>query len=628
MKSCDRKDDALRQPPRLTTGTDEVWLVTDQSQLGDAEAKFTVDRFGTELLVYRDRLAPTLLRRDGRATLLARATAPLPQRLARMLHRLQPRRLRAPRPRAAAVISHAPSADIRERQRQHLMDLLTTAGIDVVHMPAGPAQTDKLVITSDDIEEACRVLGRSLGPTWYVTALDDTRHHARRVSRRRLRSLAAGDAGFRVFQQFSSIEGRYAAGSEFGYDIEVWRRRRPAPVDRTAPATSRLHVVQAEDSYLAPRRQEWTTQLTPAQLRNHAGGTLDLGHQQSHLFTMTEPIDLVYTWVNGADPRWQEQRWQALAGGAKRRRLHRAAIHTARFRCHDELRYSLRSLEMYAPWVRRVYLVTAGQVPEWLVDSHPKLQVVDHREIFTDPSVLPVFNSHAIESQLHHIPGLSEHYLYLNDDVFFGRPVTPELFFHGNGIAKFFPSTAVVPLGERTPWDNPVTAAAKNNRQLLAQTFNRQVTTKFQHTPHPQLRSVLAEMERRHPHEFARVAASKFRHRDDLSIASSLHHSYAYALGRAVPGRLDYLYLDLAHPRADRVLQDLLKRRDVDTFCLNDSPAAGTDSHRQTKLLNDFLSRYFPVPSSFERLGAAAGRTGITELELPGREQEALRPVG
>src|SRR5690606_37380696 len=110
--------------------------------LGDAEAKFTVDRFGTELLVYRDRLAPTLLRRDGRATLLARATAPLPQRLARMLHRLQPRRLRAPRPRAAAVISHAPSADIRERQRQHLMDLLTTAGIDVVHMPAGPAQTD------------------------------------------------------------------------------------------------------------------------------------------------------------------------------------------------------------------------------------------------------------------------------------------------------------------------------------------------------------------------------------------------------------------------------------------------------------------------------------------------------
>ncbi len=116
------------------------------------------------------------------------------------------------------------------------------------------------------------------------------------------------------------------------------------------------------------------------------------------------------------------------------------------------------------PWVRHVYVVTDRQVPPWLNVEHPQLTVVDHREIFRDPSVLPVFNSHAIESQLHHIPGLSEHYLYLNDDFFFGRPVQPELFFHANGIAKFFLSAVVLDVDPPSRRDLPVLSAAKQNR--------------------------------------------------------------------------------------------------------------------------------------------------------------------
>ena len=37
-----------------------------------------------------------------------------------------------------------------------------------------------------------------------------------------------------------------------------------------------------------------------------------------------------------------------------------------RFTDWDELKYSLRSLEKYAPWVRHVYIVTNGQIPSWL----------------------------------------------------------------------------------------------------------------------------------------------------------------------------------------------------------------------------------------------------------------------
>lgn len=108
-------------------------------------------------------------------------------------------------------------------------------------------------------------------------------------------------------------------------------------------------------------------------------------------------------------------------------------------------------------------------------------------------------------------------------------------------------------------------------------------------------------MEEEHPEVFAQVAASKFRHPDDLSIASSLHHYYAYGLGKAVPGRLEYLYLDLGHPSAARRLRQLLRAREFDVFCLNDTPDVGDDGEVSGRLLRWFLSRYYPIPSSLER---------------------------
>lgn len=88
-------------------------------------------------------------------------------------------------------------------------------------------------------------------------------------------------------------------------------------------------------------------------------------------------------------------------------------------------RYSLRSLEANAPWIRHIYIVTNGQVPSWLDTSNPRVSIVPHDAIFANRSVLPTFSSLAIEFNLHRIPGLSETFLYFNDDVFLGRPVTP-----------------------------------------------------------------------------------------------------------------------------------------------------------------------------------------------------------
>jgi hypothetical protein len=231
------------------------------------------------------------------------------------------------------------------------------------------------------------------------------------------------------------------------------------------------------------------------------------------------------------------------------------------------------------------------------------ITLVSHRDIFGSSGRLPTFNSHAIESRLHRISGLAEHFLYLNDDVFFGRPVPPSMFFTPSGGTKFFSSKAPIDHGPPLPEDPPVMCAAKNNRDLIARRFGRLVQHKFKHTPHAQRRSVLQEIENAVPDLVQRTATHQFRHRDDLSITSSLHHYWSYLTGRAEPGRIRYMYTDLADPVSPLRLAGLLTRRHFDVFCLNDTDAQSFVQTQQAALLAEFLPSYFPFAAPFERPG-------------------------
>uniref|UniRef100_F7AFG7 N-acetylglucosamine-1-phosphotransferase subunits alpha/beta n=1 Tax=Ciona intestinalis TaxID=7719 RepID=F7AFG7_CIOIN len=109
-------------------------------------------------------------------------------------------------------------------------------------------------------------------------------------------------------------------------------------------------------------------------------------------------------------------------------------ISKSRFEDNEELRYSLRSVEKYAPWVRHIYIVTNGQIPYWLNMDAPRVTLVTHEEIFVNKSHLPTFSSPAIEAHIHRIPGLADKFIYLNDDVMFGKEVWPDDFYtHADG---------------------------------------------------------------------------------------------------------------------------------------------------------------------------------------------------
>jgi hypothetical protein len=333
-----------------------------------------------------------------------------------------------------------------------------------------------------------------------------------------------------------------------------------------------------DDASVWPTRAEFTE--TPAQRVNF-------------------PIDVVYTWVDGADPAWRARRDAAL--GKRDEEHHALASNESRYTDHGELRYSMRSLWSYAPWFRRVYLVTDDQVPDWLDTDHPRLRVVSHKELFGDRGVLPTFNSHAIESQLYRLPDLSEHFLYINDDVMFARPLGPEMFFDPVGHSHFFRSPAIVDTAGPGPRDTPVEHAARNNRRLLQERFGRINVNKMKHAAHALQREILTEIAEAYPEQVEATASHQFRHPGDLSLTSSLHHYWAYLSGRAAPWPLALFYADLTMPSTPVRLRELLRARDRDMLCLNDTDGTEEERDLRNEVCRRFFEAYFPVASPFER---------------------------
>ncbi len=314
------------------------------------------------------------------------------------------------------------------------------------------------------------------------------------------------------------------------------------------------------------------------------------------------PVDIVYTWVNQSCPAWKERHAQALADSADSQTncLCFDGIRAKEFEVLDELRFSLRSVYRHAGFVRNIFIVTDDQVPAWLNLENPHVQVISHRELFGDTGTRPCFNSHAIEAHLHRIPGLAEHFLYLNDDFFLGRPVTAADFFANKDVSRFFPSPRTIDQAPVSAGDLAVSAAAKRGRAQLQKTFGKTVTRHILHAPYPLRRSVLYEMETVFPHAFADTAAHPFRHQQDHSIPAFLYFYYAQFTGRAVPSTIRYMHLDnrLHHFKRKAVFTLLAKR--YQAFCINGSHTARENNGRQIKLLRAFLNLCFPKQSPFE----------------------------
>jgi UDP-glucose 4-epimerase len=379
--------------------------------------------------------------------------------------------------------------------------------------------------------------------------------------------------------------GRLRYGSDTAFQLEFWRLgddeiRAPRPNALMRTTLPRSEAVEAEVELYGRR---WRT----------------LQHMFDPLASdIAFDIDIVFSWVDGSSTEYQRQRAARQAAYV----VGEGDDSEARYRQIDELKYALRSVHMFAPWIRNIYIATDSPVPPWLDAEHPRIHIMRSEDFFSDQSGLPTHNSHAVESQLHHIPGLSNHFLYSNDDMFIGRPISPDVFFSPGGVTKFVEAGTRIGLGESDPKRSGFENAARVNRRLLWERFGAVTTRHLEHCAAPLRIDVLQEMEREFAEDFRRTATSPFRSATDISVTNSLYHYYALMTGRAVTQtQAKVLYIETTLKQAPAMMKRLLKARDQDMFCLNDGSKPEISAEERTRAVTDFLERYFPFPAPWER---------------------------
>jgi hypothetical protein len=319
---------------------------------------------------------------------------------------------------------------------------------------------------------------------------------------------------------------------------------------------------------------------------------LPLGRRLAGLPEPEFPVDLVYTWVDGNDPHWLAKKAAHGLGGED-------ANH---YRNNSELRYSLRSLERFAPWARRVHIVTDGQIPPWLNTRHEKLRLVSHADIIP-ARFLPTFSSRVIEAHLHRIEGLADHYVYLNDDFFLSASCSAGDFFTANGLPLLFTdwreSRRAGYAGTKTPhaasW-----AAARNF--MTAHGISPAPELITAHGPYAQTRSNAAGA-----YAFFEEAVNQFRPgRVTGDIAFYCHGIplWAYARKATVPCDVPWYYINVKRTDRRQCYSILLREKNMGTlppfFCLNDVGEAPSESAWRTDM-ERFLSNFYPDASAFER---------------------------
>lgn len=292
-------------------------------------------------------------------------------------------------------------------------------------------------------------------------------------------------------------------------------------------------------------------------------------------------MDIVITYVDGLDPLWQKDYSEFVGGNVMEKR----------FRDWGTLRYLMRGIAKFIPFVRKVHLVVAreSQVPQWVDRSH--VNVVLHSDIIPQ-QFLPVFNSTAIEVFLHRIPDLDEEVLYFNDDMFPVRPCRHEDFFRDG--------RAVIGMSRRLyVGGNDFNHHIHNSDCMARRTAGVRrspFSMRPQHICYALLRSSCEEVFRANE---AEILASVTRLRDNRNVNVYLYSDYIHHSGRSVNTRISKKHFSMATASIDKIC-GFLKAPTHDFVCINDVQMPDKKYRMSRKRLLEAFDSLFPEKSSYE----------------------------
>lgn len=328
-------------------------------------------------------------------------------------------------------------------------------------------------------------------------------------------------------------------------------------------------------------------------------------------------IDFVILWVDMNDPDWRAE-FSKYSG----RTVNPSnSVSKARFRENGFLKYWFRGVAKFAPWVRTIHFVTNCKTPDWLDLDNPKLRIVHHKEIIP-AEYLPTFNSGVIERYIHRIPGLTEHFVYFNDDFYIINHVRKERFFRDGlpcdiAAQDYNPSWSQwykmlknniriinrhfskreVMARDREKWFDP-SYGRKARWNHLLRFYPRFITLRTPHNAQPYLKSTFEKAWAAAGEELSATSANRFRASTDLT--HELFRTWQICEGNFAPLNT---YLDTKMfplmVRAKQAIRAIYEQR-YNLVCLNDNVHIRNYDEVMAQIRSSF-DHILPEKSEFER---------------------------
>lgn len=344
---------------------------------------------------------------------------------------------------------------------------------------------------------------------------------------------------------------------------------------------------------------------------------------------MEDKIDFVIPWVDPNDPKWQKDKnnYSKTYTGDKSNKL---------FNDLDTLKFVLRSIEKNCSWYNKIFLITYGHIPNWLNIKHPNLEIVTHKELYFNIDHLPTFNSQSIEMNLANLKGLSEHFIYMNDDFIIMNKINKSRFFINSKPVDFLShgwvkrGSLFQKLRGRDVWVNSLNNCLslinkkfttnqllntslyhssyriqdKISNFLLKHIYRNILWLEHWHHPQPYLLSNIKKVHAEFSKEMDISSSNKFRSNNDL-----LQYIYRYwnlASNNFIPFKHNDGYVLMIQDlnALEEGLLHIQKNKHLNFVCFNDQLKDLTSEHEFNLIKQElitFLGSKLFRKSSFER---------------------------
>lgn len=301
------------------------------------------------------------------------------------------------------------------------------------------------------------------------------------------------------------------------------------------------------------------------------------------------PIDLVVPYVNSNDANWKELFNKYVPNVIKE-----DSNGKQRFRENLNFKYFFRGIEKYTPWINNVFLLvqSKSQVPDWL--NTDNVRVILHEE-FIPYNYLPVFSSQAIEMFLHLIPGLSERFLYANDDIYFIGDLKPEDYFIGNKVRTSFKVASLSNILPLPLWQSAIiNSGLLVNKKETIELKNRGQYIVPMHSTRPYFKSKIIEVENLYKDKILN-SISMFRESHNFTVY--LYDLYLRRNGFTVDKTYGFNHYGSKSLRG-LIANSLINPGVYKVMCLNDSNEE-LDLERES-FITDRFDKKFPLKSKYE----------------------------